>query len=170
MARARQRNRRVLHRSELQLLQPRPRRKEAHPHHRVIAWEDVGVSADLHPELVVDANGAVTRLTNDSAADQNLFVDTRATGHLLCAPQGMNHFLAAAKAACCVAVRVPPGTVNDRLAPQTWPTWGVGPPHPAGNRKSPKKISRAHSRKVRTLQRRRPSPHCSRRRPHSSRN
>src|ERR1017187_3128166 len=32
-----------------------------------------------------------------SAADLNLLVDTRATGHLLCAPQGMNHFLAAAK-------------------------------------------------------------------------
>src|SRR5262250_1646338 len=34
-----------------------------------------------------------------TAADQNLFVDTRAAGHLLSAPQGLNHFLAAAHAA-----------------------------------------------------------------------
>jgi hypothetical protein len=34
-----------------------------------------------------------------AAADQNLFVDTRAAGHLLSAPQGLNHFLAAAHAA-----------------------------------------------------------------------
>ena len=34
-----------------------------------------------------------------SAADENLLVDTRASGHLLSAPQGLNHFLAAARAA-----------------------------------------------------------------------
>src|SRR5262249_61843863 len=34
-----------------------------------------------------------------TAADQNLFVDTRAAGHLLSAPQGVNHFLAAPHAA-----------------------------------------------------------------------
>jgi hypothetical protein len=34
-----------------------------------------------------------------AAADQNLLVDTRASGHLLSAPQGLNHFLAAARAA-----------------------------------------------------------------------
>ena len=32
-----------------------------------------------------------------TAADQNLLVDTRATGHLLSAPQGLNHFLSAAQ-------------------------------------------------------------------------
>src|ERR1700740_1218134 len=34
-----------------------------------------------------------------AAADQNLFVDPRAAGHLLSAPQGLNHFLAVAHAA-----------------------------------------------------------------------
>lgn len=34
-----------------------------------------------------------------SAADQHLLVDTRATGHLLSAPQGLNHFVVAARAA-----------------------------------------------------------------------
>ena len=46
----------------------------------------------------------VSRLTTmrrvvGAAADQNLFVDTRAAGHLLSAPQGLNHFLSAAHAA-----------------------------------------------------------------------
>jgi hypothetical protein len=35
-----------------------------------------------------------------NAADQNLFVDTRATGNLRSAPQGLQHFLVAARAAC----------------------------------------------------------------------
>lgn len=34
-----------------------------------------------------------------TGADTNLLVDTRAAGHFLSAPQGMNHFLAAARAA-----------------------------------------------------------------------
>jgi hypothetical protein len=34
-----------------------------------------------------------------AAADHHLLVDTRAAGHLLSAPQGLNHFLAAAQAA-----------------------------------------------------------------------
>jgi hypothetical protein len=46
----------------------------------------------------------VARLTTmrkgmGQAADQNLFVDTRAAGHLLSSPAGLNHFLAAARAA-----------------------------------------------------------------------
>src|SRR6266498_3961278 len=49
------------------------------------------------PQFV--ARLAVMRRVVGSAADRNLLVDTRATGHLLCAPQGMNHFLAAARAA-----------------------------------------------------------------------
>jgi hypothetical protein len=39
------------------------------------------------------------RRTFGSVADQNLLVDIRATGHLLGAPQGLNHFLAAARTA-----------------------------------------------------------------------
>jgi hypothetical protein len=43
-----------------------------------------------------------------TAADLNLLVDTRATGHLLCAPQGLNHFLAAAKAAAAEVIILDP--------------------------------------------------------------
>jgi hypothetical protein len=42
---------------------------------------------------------ATMRRALGAGADRNLFVDTRATGHLLSAPQGLNHFLAAAQAA-----------------------------------------------------------------------
>jgi AAA domain len=51
---------------------------------------------------------AVMRRAMGSAADRNLLVDTRATGHLLCAPQGMNHFLAAAKAAAAEVIVLDP--------------------------------------------------------------
>ena len=51
---------------------------------------------------------AVMRRAIGSAADLNLLVDTRATGHLLCAPQGMNHFLAAAKAAAAEVIILDP--------------------------------------------------------------
>jgi hypothetical protein len=51
---------------------------------------------------------AVMRRTMGTAADLNLLVDTRATGHLLCAPQGMNHFLAAAKAAAAEVIILDP--------------------------------------------------------------
>jgi hypothetical protein len=50
----------------------------------------------------------VMRRAMGSAADRNLLVDTRATGHLLCAPQGMNHFLAAAKAAAAEVIVLDP--------------------------------------------------------------
>ena len=43
-----------------------------------------------------------------TAADLNLLVDTRATGHLLCAPQGLNHFLAAAQAAAAEVIVLDP--------------------------------------------------------------
>src|SRR5499425_2367186 len=43
-----------------------------------------------------------------TAADQNLFVDTRAAGHLLSAPQGLNHFLAAAHAAAAEVIILDP--------------------------------------------------------------
>jgi hypothetical protein len=51
---------------------------------------------------------AVMRRAIGTAADLNLLVDTRATGHLLCAPQGMNHFLAAAKAAAAEVIILDP--------------------------------------------------------------
>jgi hypothetical protein len=51
---------------------------------------------------------AVMRRAMGSAADLNLLVDTRATGHLLCAPQGMNHFLAAAKTAAAEVIVLDP--------------------------------------------------------------
>src|SRR6266851_3131360 len=51
---------------------------------------------------------AVMRRAMGSAADRNLLVDTRATGHLLCAPQGMNHFLSAAKAAAAEVIVLDP--------------------------------------------------------------
>jgi hypothetical protein len=51
---------------------------------------------------------AVMRRVVGSAADLNLLVDTRASGHLLCAPQGMNHFLSAAKAAAAEVIILDP--------------------------------------------------------------
>jgi hypothetical protein len=51
---------------------------------------------------------AVMRRAMGSAADLNLLVDTRATGHLLCAPQGLNHFLSAAKAAAAEVIILDP--------------------------------------------------------------
>ena len=48
------------------------------------------------------------RRVMNSAADQNLLVDTRATGHLLCAPQGLHHFLCAAKAAAAEVIILDP--------------------------------------------------------------
>jgi hypothetical protein len=42
---------------------------------------------------------ATMRRMVGSAADQHLFVDTRASGNLLSAPQGLNHFLQAARTA-----------------------------------------------------------------------
>ena len=42
------------------------------------------------------------------AADNNLLVDTRASGHLLSAPQGLNHFLSAARAAAAEVIVLDP--------------------------------------------------------------
>ena len=55
----------------------------------------------------------VSRLTTmrrvmGAAADENLLVDTRATGHLLSAPQGLNHFLAAARTAAAEIIVLDP--------------------------------------------------------------
>lgn len=43
-----------------------------------------------------------------AAADHHLLVDTRAAGHLLSAPQGLNHFLAAAQAAAAEVIILDP--------------------------------------------------------------
>ena len=51
---------------------------------------------------------ATMRRAMGSGADQNLFVDTRATGHLLSAPQGLQHFLAAAHAAAAEVIILDP--------------------------------------------------------------
>jgi hypothetical protein len=51
---------------------------------------------------------ATMRRVLGSAADQNLFIDTRATGHLLNAPQGLQHFLTAAQAAAAEIIILDP--------------------------------------------------------------
>jgi AAA domain len=51
---------------------------------------------------------ATMRRLLGSAADQNLLVDTRASGHLLSAPHGLNHFLAAARAAAAQIILLDP--------------------------------------------------------------
>ncbi len=51
---------------------------------------------------------ATMRRAMGNAADQSLFVDTRATGHLLSAPQGLQHFLAAAQAAAAETIVLDP--------------------------------------------------------------
>jgi hypothetical protein len=51
---------------------------------------------------------ATMRKAMGTAADQNLLVDTRATGHLLSAPQGMNHFLSAAQSAAAEIIILDP--------------------------------------------------------------
>ena len=51
---------------------------------------------------------ATMRRIMGNAADQNLFVDTRAVGHLLSAPQGLNHFLCAARAAAAEIIVLDP--------------------------------------------------------------
>jgi len=51
---------------------------------------------------------ATMRRRLGAAADQNLLVDTRASGHLLSAPQGLNHFLAAARTAAAEIIILDP--------------------------------------------------------------
>jgi AAA domain len=51
---------------------------------------------------------ATMRRVMGPAADQNLFVDIRATGHLLSAPQGLQHFLTAAHAVAAEIIVLDP--------------------------------------------------------------
>jgi len=51
---------------------------------------------------------AIMRRVMGNVADQNLFVDTHASGHLLSAPQGLQHFFAAAQAAAAEIIILDP--------------------------------------------------------------
>jgi len=51
---------------------------------------------------------ALMRRGLGAAADHNLFVDTRAAGHLLSAPQGLQHFLTAAREAAAEVIILDP--------------------------------------------------------------
>ena len=51
---------------------------------------------------------ATMRKAIGTTADQNLLIDTRATGHLLSAPQGMSHFLSAAQSAAAEVIILDP--------------------------------------------------------------
>ncbi|HYS45498.1 MAG TPA: AAA family ATPase, partial [Rhizomicrobium sp.] len=51
---------------------------------------------------------ALMRRTLGASADQHLLVDTRATGHLLSAAQGLNHFVSAARAAAAEIIVLDP--------------------------------------------------------------
>ena len=51
---------------------------------------------------------AAMRRSLGAAADHNLLVDTRAAGHLLSAPQGLNHFLVAAREAAAEVIVLDP--------------------------------------------------------------
>jgi len=62
-------------------------------------------------ELPVDlftARLSCMRKSIGTAADGYLFVDTRATGHLLSTPAGLNHFLAAARSAAAEVIILDP--------------------------------------------------------------
>lgn len=51
---------------------------------------------------------ATMRRRLGAAADQNLFVDTRASGHLLSAPHGLHHFIEAARSAAAEVIVLDP--------------------------------------------------------------
>jgi hypothetical protein len=59
------------------------------------------------PQLVARL-AAMRGAMGAGAADHNLLVDTRASGHLLSAPRGLNHFLSAARAAAAEVIVLDP--------------------------------------------------------------
>jgi hypothetical protein len=60
------------------------------------------------PVLQFVSRLATMRRVLGTAADQNLLVDTRAAGHLLSAPQGLHHFLLAAREASAEVIVLDP--------------------------------------------------------------
>lgn len=63
---------------------------------------------ELPTEQFVARLAAMRGSLGAGAADNNLLVDTRASGHLLSAPQGLNHFLSAARAAAAEVIVLDP--------------------------------------------------------------
>jgi hypothetical protein len=63
---------------------------------------------ELPTEQFVARLAAMRSSLSAGAADNNLLVDTRASGHLLSAPQGLNHFLSAARAAAAEVIVLDP--------------------------------------------------------------
>src|SRR3989449_4714140 len=63
---------------------------------------------ELPTEQFVARLAAMRGSLGAGAADNNLLVDTRASGHLLSAPQGLNHFLSAARAASAEVIVLDP--------------------------------------------------------------
>src|SRR3989442_4848414 len=63
---------------------------------------------ELPTEQFVARLAAMRGSLGAGAADNNLLVDTRASGHLLSAPQGLNHFLSAARAAAAEVIILDP--------------------------------------------------------------
>src|SRR6266704_4102077 len=63
---------------------------------------------ELPTEQFVARLAAMRGSLGAGAADNNLLVDTRASGHLLSAPQGLSHFLSAARAASAEVIVLDP--------------------------------------------------------------
>ncbi len=76
------------------------------------------------PDAIAGGRATLAAYPVSADADQNLFVDTRATGHLLSAPQGLQHFLTAAQAAAAEIIILDPcipRTIRMRTIPAPWP-------------------------------------------------
>ena len=84
-----------------------PRAKTA-PVSRIPAARRVLVCQFELPTPQFVARLATMRRSVGAAADQNLLVDTRAGGNLLSAPQGLNHFLNAARQAAAEVIVLDP--------------------------------------------------------------
>ena len=81
----------------------RPRRLPPSPR-RAVFWS----ASSNCPRRSLWARLASMRRSVGAAADQNLLVDTRAGGNLLSAPQGLNHFLNAARQAAAEVIVLDP--------------------------------------------------------------
>jgi hypothetical protein len=87
----------------------------------------------------------VMRRNLGPASDHHLLVDTRATGHLLSAPQGLNHFVVAAKAAAAEVIVLDPLYSTHDQDENEYARYGrslpgIAPParcHPCGSDRRP---------------------------------